>query len=123
MLTFGGAPAAGVRVAVSVAYGRMEVPTSEGRLVLDSGADMLFLFRKSSRPTNAQISSAAGQNASATIENAPDLRIGGRTYHPMRALFQEVADAPEAGLLPASLFQAVFVSNSEGYVVFDPESH
>jgi hypothetical protein len=122
LLTFGGAPAAGVRVAVSVAYGRMEVPTSEGRLVLDSGADMLFLFRKSLRPPNAHISSAGGQSASVTIENAPDLRIGDRTYHPMQAQFQEVSDAPEAGLLPVSLFHAVFVSNSEGYVVFDPEA-
>ena len=39
----------------------------------------------------------------------------------MKAEFHEVAYAPEAGLLPASLFHASFVSNSEGYVVFDPE--
>jgi hypothetical protein len=39
----------------------------------------------------------------------------------MQAEFEEVADAPGAGLLPACLFHAIFVSNSEGYVVFDPE--
>ena len=120
-LTFGGAPAAGERIAVSLAYGRMKVPTSQGALALDSGTDMLFFFRKSLRPANAQVSSATGLSESVTIENAPELRIGGRVYRPMKAEFQEVADAPEAGLLPASLFHAIFVSNSEGYVVFDPE--
>src|SRR5579862_4285413 len=87
--------------------------------ILDSGTDMLFFFRKSLRPANAQVSSNTGLSESVTIENAPELRIGGRVYRPMKAEFHEVAYAPEAGLLPASLFHASFVSNSEGYVVFD----
>jgi hypothetical protein len=122
LLTFGNPPASGTHIPVRMAYGRMLVATSQGELVLDSGTDTVFLFRKSLRPANAHISSASGLAANVTIENAPDLRIGDRVYHPMQAQFQEVADAPEGGLLPASLFHAVFVSNSEGYVVFDPEA-
>lgn len=121
-LRFGDTPATGARVAVTLANGQIEVPTSQGTLALDSGADMLFFFHKSSRPANAHVSSTTGQSENVTIENAPELRIGDRFYHPMQAEFREVADAPEAGLLPANLFHAIFVSNSEGYVVFDPEA-
>jgi hypothetical protein len=121
LLTFGDPPAPGEHIAVSLIYGRMAVPTSEGELVLDSGAQMLFLYRKSLRPANAQVTSSTGLLVKVRVEDAPELRIGDRKYHPMQAEFQEVADAAEAGLLPASLFHAIFVSNSGGYVVLDPE--
>lgn len=122
LLTFGDPPVAGTRVTVRRVYGCMTLPTSLGDLMLDSGIDTLFLFRESSRPPTAHVSSATGLNANVSLEAVPELRIGDRRYHPVHAAVQYVAEAPEAGLLPASLFRAIFISNSEGYVVFNPET-
>jgi len=119
-LTFGGEPAAGVKTPVRLIYGRMAVATSLGDLVLDSGAEMLFLFRESSHGASAQVMGSSGARVAVSLEAAPEVRIGDRRYHPAKAEYHPVPAAEEAGLLPANLFHAIFICNSKRYVVFDP---
>jgi hypothetical protein len=119
-LTFGAVAAEGAHVPVRVVYGCMTVATNQGDLLLDSGADMLFLFRNSVGATTAQVRASSGLSAPVSVDRAPGVRIGERMYYPTNVEYRAVAGAPEAGLLPTSLFHAIFVSNSEGYVVFDP---
>ncbi|MGA1982548.1 MAG: retropepsin-like aspartic protease [Acidobacteriaceae bacterium] len=120
-LIFGGPPAAGVQTNVRLIFGRMAVPTSLGDLVLDSGAEMLFLFHASSHPASGQVMGATGAKVDVSYETAPEVRIGDRRYRPARAEYHAVPAAEEAGLLPANLFHAIFISNSKQYVVFDPQ--
>jgi hypothetical protein len=122
-LMFRDPPALGSRIKVRLIYGRMAIPTSQGDLVLDSGANTLFLFRESSRPTTStvQVRSASGLIAAASVQSAPELHIGDRVYRPASAEFHAVPAAEEAGLLPVNLFHAIFICNSEGYVVFDSQ--
>jgi hypothetical protein len=119
-LTFGGTPADGVKTPVRLIFGRMAVATSLGDLVLDSGTEMLFLFRESTRPATAQVIGASGARVPVSFQTAPEVRIGDRLYHPARAEYHPVPAAEEAGLLPANLFHAIFICNSKQYVVFDP---
>jgi hypothetical protein len=121
-LTFGDAPPTSARVAVRVVSGCMGIPTSEGELMLDSGINTLLFFRKSSQSPTAYVNSASSLSASASVGFAPALRIGDRLYHPANAVFEAVANAPGQGLLPANMFHAVYISNSEGFVIFDPET-
>jgi Aspartyl protease len=119
-LTLGDSSVTGAHVPVRMVDGLMAVPTSQGDLVLDSGADTLFLFRESSHSASAQISAASGSTASVSLEKVYGLQIGERLYHPAGAVFHPVPAATHAGLLPANLFHAIFICNSAGYVVFDP---
>jgi hypothetical protein len=119
-LIVGGPPAAGAPIKVQLVFGRMAVPTSLGSLVLDSGAEMLTLFRQSSHAANAQLRGASGLRVPASIEAAPELGIGDKLYHLSRAEYLTVPGAEEAGLLPANIFHAIFISNSKSYIVFNP---
>jgi hypothetical protein len=119
-LLFGGPPAAGAQTSVRLIFGRMAVPTSLGDLVLDSGAEMLFLFRRSTRAASGQVIGASGARVAVSYETAPEVRIGDRRYRPAKAEYHPVPAAEEAGLLPANLFHAIFICNSKQYVVFDP---
>lgn len=123
-LTLGDSPATGAHVPVRLVDGLMAVPTSQGDLVLDSGADTLFLFRESSHASTAQnsnqIRADSGATSAVSIEKVYGLQIGERLYHPAGAIFHPVPAASHAGLLPANLFHAIFICNSAGYVVFDP---
>jgi hypothetical protein len=119
-MTIGDGAPVGTRVAFRLNYGCMVVPTDQGELMLDSGTDTVFFFKAS---PHAAVASMATSNANMAIavDRVPALAIGGREYHPGTAAFHPVADAPAAGLLPASLFRSIFVSNSGHFVVFDPE--
>lgn len=119
-LTFGEPSAAGAQTSFRLIFGRMAVTTSLGDLVLDSGAEMLFLFRESTRAASAQVVGASGGRVAVSIGSAPEVRIGDRRYRPASAEYHPVPAAEEAGLLPANLFHAIFICNSKRYVVFDP---
>jgi hypothetical protein len=119
-LTLGDSPATGAHVPLRIVDGLMAVPTSQGDLVLDSGADTLFLFRESSHAPSSQIRADSGATSAVSIEKVYGLQIGERLYHPAGAIFHPVPAATHAGLLPANLFHAIFICNSAGYVVFDP---
>jgi len=118
-LTFGEPSAAGAQTSFRLIYGRMAVSTNLGDLVLDSGAEILFLFRKSARAASAQVIGASGARVAVSFEAAPEVRIGDRRYRPAQAEYRPVPAAEEAGLLPANLFHAIFICNSKQYVVFD----
>lgn len=108
----------------------MTIATSEGDLILDSGIDTLFLFRASIwRPHTGQFQASSGLISLVSLDRVPELRIGGQVYHPGKAAFDARGKAAFEtrkdvaavnGLLPASLFHAVFICNSAGYVVIDP---
>ncbi|MGD0738460.1 MAG: retropepsin-like aspartic protease [Terracidiphilus sp.] len=117
--SFGEPSAPGVQTGFRLISGRMAIPTSMGDLVLDSGAELLFLFRASSRPVSGQVMGASGARVPVSFEAAPEVRIGGRSYRPSKAEYRPVPDAEEAGLLPANLFHAIFVCNSKHYVVLE----
>jgi aspartyl protease len=116
-LVFGEAPVSGTRVSVRWIQGRMAIPTNFGDLVLDSGSDTLTLFRTSSTRRWAQLRGSSGATASVSVTAAPLLLIGGRQFRPPIAVISSASFSSEGGLLPASLFQAIFICNSEGYVV------
>jgi Aspartyl protease len=118
-ITFGDQPPAGNRVNFQLVYGCMTVPTDLGQLMLDSGTDRLLLFRASEHGVSSKTTTSNAVMA-VSVDRAPSLHIGDRRYYPSTVAFHEVNDVPMAGLLPASLFHAIFVSNSGGYVVFDP---
>jgi hypothetical protein len=114
---FGEPSAPGVQIGFRLIFGRMAIPTSMGDLVLDSGAELLFLFRTSSHPVSGQVMGASGARVPVSFETAPEVRIGDRSYRPSKAEYRPVPAAEEAGLLPASLFPAIFICNSKQYVV------
>lgn len=121
-LILGDEPPAGTRIAVRLIFGRMALSTSVGELILDSGAEMVFLFHKSPRAATARVLAASGMAAPISFDNSPEVNIGGRIYQPAQAAFHSVPEAEESGLLPLNLFDAVFISNSKRYVVLNPRT-
>src|SRR5215472_6165862 len=117
--TPGGTPG-GTLIPAHLVYGRMAVSTSLGELVLDSGTDSLILFRSPANLASDRIRSTSGLWAPASREHAGELRIGDRIFHVVSTTVGGGGATREAGLLPASLFHAIFISNSAGYVVVDP---
>jgi predicted aspartyl protease len=119
-LVFGAAaPEGGSRVGLETIDGRPAIETSEGKLVLDSGTDTTILFRASRSAPDGRVLTASGSTAAGAVQGLR-LRIAGREYQPARAASLPRASMGEDGELPASLFHAVFVSNSSKYVILDP---
>ena len=99
----------------------MTIATSAGDLVLDSGIGTLLLFRApSGLGRTVEIRASSGLSSLVSIDRAPELHIGGQVYHPGTAAFEAREGQVGNGLLPASLFHALFVCNSAGYIVIDP---
>ena len=122
-LTFGAAPDEGSPIPFQFIHNRMAVPTSEGDLVLDSGTGTLFLFRAAPfKGTATAIRTSSGLFSSVVVNRVHDLRIGGKIYHPRRVAFDAGETSLGVGLLPASLFRAVTISNSRRYIALDPRS-
>lgn len=123
-LVFGTAlPAGGRRVDFTIVHGRPAIQTSEGRLILDSGTDSLVLFRSVAPVVGggggAQLLTNAGASAVEVLRNVP-LKIDGKCYRAPAVAVLASSSGREGGLLPASLFRAVYVCNSGRYVVLNP---
>lgn len=114
-----GVPEAGRRVDFERIDGRPAIETSEGKLVLDSGTDTAILFRASSSEPNSRLRTATGPASVSTVHRL-SVRIAGREYHPANAASIPRASLGEDGELPASLFHAIFFSNSGRYAILDP---
>jgi spore maturation protein SpmB len=100
--------------------GRMAIQTSYGDLVLDSGTQALVLFHTpASSAPGGTIRTASGPAAVSMVQ-AVRVRIGARSYRPAMAAVAANPAAPEDGLLPASLFGSIFVSNAAHYVIAGP---
>ena len=113
------APEGGTRVELATIEGRPVIETSEGKLVVDSGTDTTILFRPSSSAQNGRIRTAAGSASVSMVQNLR-LRIAGHEYHPASAASVAKTSQGEDGLVPASLFHAVFIGNSGRYAILDP---
>lgn len=118
-LVFGAEAGAGTRLQFEEISGRPAVFTSLGRLVLDSGADGVVLFRNA-HPGSVRVRSAAG-----FVEASPEVRsrtvwIEGKEYRVRGGVeVGRPSGIHEDGLLPASTFRTVYVSNSEKFVILD----
>ena len=102
-------------------HGRIAVPTNLGELILDSGAECMLLFRFSSQPAQASIVTSDGSLITVSTQSGRVLQIGNRLYRIDKANFAAVPGAEEAGLLPATIFRAIYVSNSGRYLLLDPK--
>src|ERR1035438_3546148 len=119
-LVFGATVPEGTRIPARVIDGRMAIQTSCGDLVLDSGTRALVLFHTpASSAPGRTIRTASGAVAVSMVQDAT-VRVGARFYRPAMTAVAANPAAPEDGLLPASLFGSIFVSNSAHYVIAGP---
>jgi hypothetical protein len=108
---------AGTQVPFRNLHGRPVVPTSLGELALDSGADWIILFGVAGNYTGRRMITMSGSADVGMVFSA--LRIEGHTFwHGDAVAIPAATEADVAGLLPISLFRAVYISNSQGYVIF-----
>ena len=101
------------------------------RLLLDSGANLVVLTRKPSQAVDqvAQQNwlevTSSGQTGM-QVGRVRALTVGTQQFHDIAVALPapQAADAEriEDGLLPTSLFNAMYVNNREGFLVFNPRS-
>ena len=121
-VTFAKEDRSGTHVPFRMTNGRLSFSTSLGDLVLDSGADRLVLFGV--RPDTgsgirAECRTVAGSRRIGTVSARP-LIIDGRKIRTGDAVALPNRTEPGVdGLLPVNLFKAIYVCNSEGYVIFE----
>jgi hypothetical protein len=119
-LTFGKLDQPGTRIPYRLINGRMAVSTNLGALVLDSGTDRLVLFGIKADLGVADEREMRTFTGSQKIGMAfrKLLTIEGRRIWQGAAVAIPNQPEPEVdGLLPLGLFRAIYVSNSEGYMV------
>jgi hypothetical protein len=117
-LAFGTASPEGPRIPFHMVQGIPVIQTSEGELALDSGTDAAVLWRAFPAEATSKVRTASGFVAVSTANIR--LRIGDREIHRVEAAFAPRSAIETEGLLPASLFKAVYFSNSEKFVILDP---
>jgi Aspartyl protease len=106
------------RVPFQTVAGRPTVFTSLGSLVLDSGADGVILFGGHAMTLTHEMFTMTGSLRVGTMPGT--LVIDGRTWWRGKAVvIPRSAEVGTEGLLPLSLFNAVYVCNSAGYLVLD----
>jgi predicted aspartyl protease len=123
---------AGQRVPIDARENRMLVTLMTGNqnsltLMLDSGASQVVLLRAASkaidpaRQTTAVLTTSTGQ-AAVLKGSIRELRIGSERLRdvPATASLAQPAERIGDGMLPTSLFQALYVNNRESFVVFNP---
>ncbi len=124
----------GDRVSIESRGNRMIVPSlgvslrrAPLRLLLDSGASSLVLIRKGSKALevpffqNVQKITSSG-NVSLGVGRVRKLMVGSEQFDNV-AVSLSAAEPVETigdGLLPTALFDALYVNNREGFVVFNP---
>jgi len=118
-IEFGEQNLSGTRATFRLLNGRAAVSTSLGELVLDSGATRLVRFGVDPGRSDNQgyMRTVAGSRLVGMAFSI--LSIQGRDIWSGDVVAIPSRSEPGVdGLLPLSLFQAIYVSNSEGYVVF-----
>jgi predicted aspartyl protease len=110
----------GGRAAMDLVAGRPAIDTDRGRLVLDSGTGTAILFATTPSASRTRIVTAAGSGAASAVRNLK-IRVAGRSYS-VAAAYVSRSTPLEDGLLPASTFRAVYVSNSGRYIVLEPST-
>jgi hypothetical protein len=119
-LEFTNQDCSGTRTRLTITNGRPMIATNFGDLVLDSGAGRLTLFGVEPQTlTSSALKTVSGSQAIGMVSSKP-LVIEGRRIWPGQTVAMPHAPEPGVGgLLPVSLFRGIYVSNSEGYVVFE----
>jgi hypothetical protein len=103
----------------------MDVSGGKVQLQLDTGAKMpeLFPVRQESFPSQPWAGSMAfnsGPNAT-TIHSRITIKVGSTTVRDLDVVQSRRGVAFDAvGLLPASIFNRVYISHSGGFVVLNP---
>jgi hypothetical protein len=69
----------------------------------------------------AEINTNSGSAAAQRVSGLR-MRIGDREYRAVEAAFVPQLSSSENGLLPAIMFRSLFIINSEGYIVIEPEA-
>ena len=118
--------------------GRIVVPTTASRdapprrFVLDSGASAAVLFVESSRGLGADVEERDGTVGAVTAQGSLQLRagsirrliVGGQRFEDLPVVLvsdgQGAEGRNEDGLLPTSLFRAVYFNNRDGFVLLNP---
>lgn len=91
----------------------------EARLVLDSGASHLILFRVRTghdRWQRAELKTSAGHQ-SVPLQRLTDLRLGAHHWRDITAALVSRDHVTEDGLLPVHWFRAVYVDNTRNLVL------
>jgi predicted aspartyl protease len=119
----GAAPSGGCKVPFGVMQGRMVVATSLGQLVIDSGANVALLRRAAGLPLRDKTNIVTAAGVVEVHVGAVSVQIGGRSFRNITAALapngkQEQLDTD--GLLPAAVFDSLYVNNSDGYLILDP---
>jgi predicted aspartyl protease len=116
-------PGQGKRIRFSTAWRRILIPAmdpAEGslRLVLDSGASNLFLWRRSEPSSRSTTLIGLNGRRSAGLLRLPVLVVGDQVIQKVDAVVTPSPDTRKAedGLLPAGFFQSVYVNNSQSFV-------
>lgn len=116
-------PAQGLRLDYRETDGRPSVMANidgvEEELVVDSGADVMVLFREEVRRTGrVGLATNTGNIEAGWGEARVEIGRGFR----QRILAAEVAGVKRAGLLPASIFRSVYVAKNRGTIVLVPRT-
>jgi hypothetical protein len=118
-LEFGKLDIKGTRMPFQWINARPAISTSLGLLILDSGATRVVLFGIEAHIKTHNMRTISGSQDISIINSKP-LRLEGRTIWQGEALaILHREEAGVAGLLPVSLFKAIYVCNSERYVVLN----
>lgn len=111
-------PEGGSRTALNMVGGRPAIESDRGTLVLDSGTEVAILFAAATGKSGAQVLTASGSSAAISAMSNFKFQSGGHSWSTSAASVPQTS-AEEAGVVPASLFRAVYVSNSGKYVVLN----
>jgi hypothetical protein len=120
-LEFGKQHRNGTRVRFRMINAEPVVSTSLGDLILDSGARQLVLFGvqpDSGYGLAGELRTATGSQRAGLVSGKP-LVIDGRKISRGDAMTIPNRTPGVDGLLPLSLFKAIYFCNSQGYVVFE----
>jgi len=120
----------GARLPIESDEGRMLIaPPAHAplRLALDSGASGMVLFEEGARLLAPALDGGAyaevRAGAAGTRVQAgrlPALRLGAETLRDLAVAVAPGGARAEGGLLPLSLFRAVYFNHREGYLIFNP---
>ena len=115
----------GVKASFGLSHGCMVTETSQGQLTLDSGATTVVLYDASDVQWKGQLAVHTTEGeARVRFGELRSLRVAGQEFRNVEAAesARRKFDATDTdGLLPARLFSSLYVSNSGGYVVFNPQ--
>jgi hypothetical protein len=100
--------------------GRMAIVTSQGRLVFDSGSNTLILFHTGSSSNATTSMRTALGFTSVHAGGRVRVRVADREFEAAHSVILPRPAAKEDGLLPACVFDSIYVSNSGRYIVTDP---